>query len=99
MPNGFENKDYGDYFKTLEENLNKPQKRKIPEPEPQKERAKLPKLNKKTGRTVLAVFLAAVIVTVSVCVVSAVNKNEPEIEDDTVSQPAETKEDKVEKIS
>lgn len=102
MPNGFDNKDYGDYFKTLEESLNKPQKRRNSEPEPEPERKEflLPKFKIKFNKSVAAVVLAAVLLvtTVSVGISIAVkNRNEPE--EDVTSQPAEIKEEKEEKIS
>lgn len=100
MPNGFENKDYGEYFKALEQSLNKSPKEELPKKEEEIQVNK-PKAKRKLRKSAVAIALALVILVGSVCIISVSGKgeSEPEKTPDTVSQPAEGKEEKIEKIS
>ena len=100
MSDNFNQKDYGDYFKALEENLNKPSKPAMP-----RENTVPDIRRKKNGiwwvfrlrPSVIAVFLVLVLVAVSVSVVAIVNgkksSNKPESVSSktTVSAPKEEK--------
>ncbi len=100
MPSGFDNKDYGDYFKALEENLNKPQKRKIPEPEPQQSERTFPKLKLRFNKAVVATVLAVILLVTTVSVgISIAVKNGNKPQEEVTSKPTEIKEEKEEKLS
>lgn len=108
MLNHFPDKDYGDYFKSLEARINNPKSEKRTASSSAVETAKHKKRNGfyfvfRLRKSVLAVILAIVITTASVCIISVTGEKRKEPSKassvtDTAQSANEKKEEKPQKI-